>query len=263
MNNLYIAALLPCLGVQAQLDPPLKALAIEPALFEPLGCPFHAGSDLKYSIDELDCITKWLMDARHYIQEGGKPTTHTNNASADMYRKKGLERLKELSQWYAQYRLDAPDTPFERQARKRYSDSAKAPKGAAPEPGQLVFKEKKDVKDSVKTVGEDSDGKTVLLQVGRTLEVRLAGNPTTGYNWEVDKLDGDAVEQAGPVDYRQEPAQPNSVGAGGIFSVTLRGAKPGKAVFRMQYRRSWEKDPPSKVFTVTVKVSDPAKKAKH
>ncbi|MEQ1558122.1 MAG: protease inhibitor I42 family protein [Methyloglobulus sp.] len=36
---------------------------------------------------------------------------------------------------------------------------------------------------------ENDSGKTIELKVGDDLEVVLAGNPTTGYVWEVSSLD--------------------------------------------------------------------------
>jgi predicted secreted protein len=44
---------------------------------------------------------------------------------------------------------------------------------------------------------EADAGKSVDLAPGDTLEIALAGNPTTGYNWEVESVDSAILRQVG------------------------------------------------------------------
>lgn len=110
------------------------------------------------------------------------------------------------------------------------------------------------------TVTKADDGKTVKAAVGQELELRLAGNPTTGFSWALLQCEGDAVAAVGQGDYVQKPAQPGMVGVGGEFVFKFRAVKAGKARLTFAYRRPWEKDvPPADTFSVTVAVAEPAK----
>jgi inhibitor of cysteine peptidase len=110
-------------------------------------------------------------------------------------------------------------------------------------------------------------GKTRQANVGQVIAIDLTGNPTTGYGWVVDTIDGQAVRQANPVIFHETkkdipPAQAGErkvVGAGGTFHATFQAVKEGKATVKLAYRRPWEKDKdPAKAFTVTIDVQ-PAK----
>ena len=104
-------------------------------------------------------------------------------------------------------------------------------------------------------LGPDANGKTVAAKVGQTLAVRLPGNITTGYGWTVKKLDGNALEQVGKVDYKATKTPRPRVGSGGTFIATFKAVGAGKATLMMGYARPWEKDtPPIKTFQITVDV---------
>jgi inhibitor of cysteine peptidase len=104
-------------------------------------------------------------------------------------------------------------------------------------------------------IGEDSNGKTVAVEVERTFSVQLRGNPTTGYQWAMSKLEGEAVQPVGKGVYVPDKAPEKMVGVGGTFVFQFRAAKTGKAALAFAYARSWEKDKPAeKTFTVTVEV---------
>jgi inhibitor of cysteine peptidase len=104
-------------------------------------------------------------------------------------------------------------------------------------------------------VTEAENGKAVPVKVGESVEVRLKGNPTTGYLWAVTGLSSNTVEQVGEVEYRRDDAGKRMVGRGGVFVATFKALKPGKTTVRMEYRRPWEKDvTPIETFTVTLDV---------
>jgi len=114
------------------------------------------------------------------------------------------------------------------------------------------------------TLGDDANGKTVAAQPNQTLLVKLRGNPTTGYQWSLAKLEGDAIEAVGKPDYVGDKSPREIVGTGGTYHFTFRAVKPGKATLTLAYARPWEKDtPPIKSFTLTVEVKEPAAKAKQ
>jgi len=108
---------------------------------------------------------------------------------------------------------------------------------------------------------KQANGKTVTVAKGQRIVIRLAGNPTTGYSWALAKLEGDAVEQVGKVQYEPKRVPRGIVGSGGTFRFTFKAVKLGKATLRLAYRRPWEKKkPPAETFTLTVQVKSPAKK---
>jgi len=104
-------------------------------------------------------------------------------------------------------------------------------------------------------LGEEAQGKTVAAAVGRRIEVRLPGNPTTGYSWVLKSIGGDAVRSLGDPVFTRPAEDSPRVGAGGTFVFSLLAQKPGKAEVAFIYVRPWEHDKaPAKAFTVTFDV---------
>jgi inhibitor of cysteine peptidase len=101
-------------------------------------------------------------------------------------------------------------------------------------------------------VGEEANGQTIELSVGQKLEIQLAGNPTTGFNWEVSETDESIIKQSGEAGYKSDS---NLIGSGGMFKYTFEAVQPGTTTIKLIYHRSWEKDiPPEQEFTITVEV---------
>jgi inhibitor of cysteine peptidase len=103
---------------------------------------------------------------------------------------------------------------------------------------------------------EADAGRTVALHVGDRLAIRLPGNPTAGYSWEVAGVNARILAQVG------EPGfQPSSgaIGSGGLFAFEFRAASAGQTALRLVYRRPWEKRRrPAQSFALTVVVKPPA-----
>ena len=103
----------------------------------------------------------------------------------------------------------------------------------------------------------DADnGKAVTVKVGDTVQVILAGNPTTGYSWLTSLGDKDAVvlQQQGEAAYAQESTDQSLVGGGGTFTFTFKAAAPGQVVLKFDYARPWESVQPLQTYSVTVTV---------
>lgn len=99
------------------------------------------------------------------------------------------------------------------------------------------------------------NNKTVSAQVGQTLVIRLKGNPTTGYLWQLTGKTGGALEQVGQIRYVQDKAPKGMVGVGGTYEATFRAVKAGEATVSLACARPWEKDkPPAETFKATVQV---------
>lgn len=99
---------------------------------------------------------------------------------------------------------------------------------------------------------ENDGGRSVSVPVGETISITLAGNPTTGYTWELADVDR-TVLMPDP-----EPTfVPDSslIGAGGRYTFRIFALKSGTSAVKLVYRRSWEKGvPPLRVFDLAVTV---------
>ncbi len=101
-------------------------------------------------------------------------------------------------------------------------------------------------------IDEDANGQTIELSTGQKLEIKLAGNPTTGFGWEVSGIDPAVIQQSGEAEYKSDS---NLIGSGGVYTFTFEGVKAGTSTLKLIYHRSWEKDvPPEEEFTITVNV---------
>jgi inhibitor of cysteine peptidase len=101
-------------------------------------------------------------------------------------------------------------------------------------------------------VDEEMNGGSVVLEQGQTLVLKLASNPTTGYDWEIVDLNGAILEQVGEVDYKSDSAL---IGSGGVNTYTFKAVGSGNVKLSLVYHRSWEKDiPPIETFELDVTV---------
>ena len=95
-------------------------------------------------------------------------------------------------------------------------------------------------------------GRTVAVNRGDTLEVTLAGNPTTGYQWELASDSAGHLKQIGQPEFK---ADSSLLGAGGAVTLRFEAAQSGDAALKLIYHRSFEKDvPPLETFAVTVAI---------
>lgn len=129
------------------------------------------------------------------------------------------------------------------------------PKADAKEPAEVQAKAYPPL-----VLTEAAGGQTLTVVVGRKIEIRLAGNPTTGYSWAVAELTPGPVAQVGKVEYVPDKKPAGIVGAGGTNVLAFVGTAPGKANLKLEYRRPWEKDAAAaKTFQVGFDIkADPA-----
>jgi len=107
-------------------------------------------------------------------------------------------------------------------------------------------------------LNEADDGRTVKVLAGAKVFVRLRGNPTTGFRWQLAEKPGDTLEPLGGEEYVPDREKPVAVGSGGTFTFAFRAVKPGSGGIRLAYCRPWEKDKqPAQTFSVTI-AADPA-----
>jgi predicted secreted protein len=86
----------------------------------------------------------------------------------------------------------------------------------------------------VQEVGPDQNGSIVVLPPGGRLVVRLPGNVTTGYAWEVGAAPAFLAPPA--QDYAQNPSAPGMTGVGGTARFTFRATGSGRGLLRLDHR---------------------------
>lgn len=87
-------------------------------------------------------------------------------------------------------------------------------------------------------LAEDS-GKTLEVTVGDRVQLQLAENPSTGYQWAVDTVEASRLLLEGS-DYAQESG--GRAGSWGTRTFRFRILAPGEAPLRLKYWRQWEGD---------------------
>jgi inhibitor of cysteine peptidase len=81
-------------------------------------------------------------------------------------------------------------------------------------------------------------GKEIALKEQASLTVKLEGNPTTGYTWNIGEIPG-CLEQIGEANYVPDS---DKIGSPGNIILSFKAAKKGEGVLKLFYKRSWEKD---------------------
>jgi predicted secreted protein len=100
--------------------------------------------------------------------------------------------------------------------------------------------------------GQDN-GRSVSVPLNETLTVTLAGNPTTGYLWELAALDREVLVMESEPSYAPDSTL---TGAGGKFTFRFTPKKRGTATLKLVYRRSWEQGvEPLQTFELIVAVA--------
>lgn len=100
---------------------------------------------------------------------------------------------------------------------------------------------------------EESNGQTVQLRAGQQLEIRLAENRTTGFQWA---LVSDGKPACAPVSNSYE-APKGPPGAGGTARWLFQAATAGAGTIELAYRRPWETEQPAiRTFRLQVSISN-------
>lgn len=102
----------------------------------------------------------------------------------------------------------------------------------------------------------ESAGRTIELQSGQELLVRLPSNPATGYRWALAAAPAEVLKLEGLPSFERNPNGANTPGTPGfeIWRFTL--ARKGQQVLTFDYRLPWDGDAPPAhqlSFTVTVR----------
>ncbi len=106
------------------------------------------------------------------------------------------------------------------------------------------------------TLRAEDDGSEIHAEVGDTIVLRLAENPTTGFLWAYDSVNG-PLDIVG--DYYAKPDSGESlagIGASTFRLFKLRVTGPETATVRLKRYRDWEGDASTEAtFSITVRTS--------
>jgi inhibitor of cysteine peptidase len=100
-------------------------------------------------------------------------------------------------------------------------------------------------------INESDDGKTIEVASGEDVDIELNGNPTTGYQWQLEGESSPVIRQISEPEFKPATA---AIGSGGKVLIKFKATNIGKAGVKLVYKRSWEKTSPSKTFKINFNV---------
>ena len=101
-------------------------------------------------------------------------------------------------------------------------------------------------------VTQSSSGQTVNLSDDQVLEIKLPGNPSSGYSWYASDLSKGVIKQIGSRDFIPDPSN-NIVGQSGTEIIRFVGLSQGVSNLTIEYKRIWENDQAAvDNFTITI-----------
>jgi inhibitor of cysteine peptidase len=96
---------------------------------------------------------------------------------------------------------------------------------------------------------DSNNGSQITLNMGQTLSIRLEGNPSTGFGWEVLEINEAVLRQAGDIDFEAESDLP---GSPGIQVLHFEPVASGETDLELVYRRPWESEDPVETYLLRV-----------
>jgi len=92
---------------------------------------------------------------------------------------------------------------------------------------------------AIMEIGAQDAGKPIQLAVGDTLKVRLKGNPSTGYAWEVAGIDKEILVPVGEPEFIPDR---KTRGSGGTVTLRFKAVSHGETWLKLVHRRPFEKE---------------------
>ncbi|HEU0013982.1 MAG TPA: protease inhibitor I42 family protein, partial [Longimicrobium sp.] len=93
------------------------------------------------------------------------------------------------------------------------------------------------------TLFHNASGSSHSLAPGDTLKVELPSNPSTGYEWVIERLDTAVIALRRATFTPNEAARAGNDGAGGTATWRFAARSPGSTRLLMRYQRPWERLP--------------------
>ena len=94
-----------------------------------------------------------------------------------------------------------------------------------------------------------------VCRIGNTLNISLGTNPSTGYGWEFGQEPNPDILYL-ESNYVVENPPPGMVGVPGTEYWKYTAVGAGTTVILLEYLRSWETEPPLKIFRVQIIVTE-------
>jgi len=105
-----------------------------------------------------------------------------------------------------------------------------------------------------KLLTQSNNGEAIEVPLGAIIEVELAANPSTGYNWKPTGVTAPILTLIGSA-YTPEQTPRGMVGAGGTDTFRFRATKTGKQKLQLNYARPWQTNvPPVETASFTISV---------
>jgi inhibitor of cysteine peptidase len=99
-------------------------------------------------------------------------------------------------------------------------------------------------------------GSQVEVKKGQVLVISLESNPTTGYRWEVMKINETMLVQLGESEFISSQSE-EVVGAGGVEVLRFETIGVGTTYLELGYRRFWEEDvAPLMIYSISIVVRE-------
>ena len=95
------------------------------------------------------------------------------------------------------------------------------------------------------------NGKTISVHVGDEIDIALDSNPTTGFDWAIDKNNGSLLA------FKQKDYQASSsaIGSGGTDTFKFTANSTGTANLQLKYWRSFEGDKSiTRRYAITIQI---------
>jgi len=97
---------------------------------------------------------------------------------------------------------------------------------------------------------EEDNGRTINFGIDDPFEIELAGNPSTGYIWDVLSYDSTIIKQVGKAEF--EPFD-DKIGSGGKYTFNFQTIAAGQTNLVLIYYRKFEENVlPAKTFELKV-----------
>ncbi|MFW5438617.1 protease inhibitor I42 family protein [Paenibacillus apiarius] len=117
--------------------------------------------------------------------------------------------------------------------------------------------------DSIKPAKKENDHlKEINVAAGKTFDITLEENLTTGHSWSY-ATDQNGIKLVAEKGQEPKQSEPFALGAGNEKTWTFKATKPGTYTLTFTYSRPWEKEQKpaeTKVYTIKVTEQDEAEK---
>jgi predicted secreted protein len=100
-------------------------------------------------------------------------------------------------------------------------------------------------------LGEIDNGKTIDIDRGSLILIRLPESGATGYIWKVNAVDAQVITLQ---DSKFQIDAGTGVGGGGVITFVFKAQSPGTTILSLHLARPWDKEDVIKRFEVTLHV---------